>query len=315
MISLRARIARTLLRLYTYPLRRGHKSLSRSVRFTDGKYRPPHGFHLRAINADGVRIELCEPPESAIDLLHFHGGGHTAALNDFYRRAAERYAELGARVYSIDYQAGKERTYPTVHDECFRAYRAFVEQLPEDRPLAAVGDSFGANLLLSCCLRARDLGIRLPSALICISPFADLAASGDSYQRNCHRDPLYALPKNQSFAEHEKDIRRRPPYCGSADPHMPDLSPAYADLHGISKLLLLVGEYETSASDAEMLARNARRAGVPVFLHSFTGMWHDFLYLFPSLPESRAAYREIEAFLSGTRNNATHCGGAASNGL
>ena len=96
---------------------------------------------------------------------------------------------------------------------------------------------------------------------------------------------------------------------------MPDLSPAYADLHGISKLLLLVGEYETSASDAEMLARNARRAGVPVFLHSFTGMWHDFLYLFPSLPESRAAYREIEAFLSGTRNNATHCGGAASTGL
>lgn len=107
MISLRARIARTLLRLYTYPLRRGHKSLSRSVRFTDGKYRPPHGFHLRAINADGVRIEICEPPESAIDLLHFHGGGHTAALNDFYRRAAERYAKMGARVYSIDYQAGK----------------------------------------------------------------------------------------------------------------------------------------------------------------------------------------------------------------
>ena len=97
----------------------------------------------------------------------------------------------------------------------------------------------GANVfynLLSACLRAREMRLRLPKAIVCISPFLDLAASGDSYRRNCHRDPLYALPRSQSFAAHEREIRRGTPYCGQTDPHLPDLSPAYADLHGLPRL-------------------------------------------------------------------------------
>ena len=297
MISLRARLVRALLRLYTYPARREHRSLSRSVHFSEGKYRPPRGVRLYTESADGVRIEILEPPAHERELIHFHGGGHTARMNDFYRRAAERYAKMGCRVHSIDYTAGKDLVYPAVHDECFRAYRALARSLPEGRPLAAVGDSFGANLLLSACLRAREMRLRLPKAIVCISPFLDLAASGDSYRRNCHRDPLYALPRSQSFAAHEREIRRGTPYCGQTDPHLPDLSPAYADLHGLPRMLVQVGEYETSADDAYALARSAREKGVPVYLHAFTGMWHDFMYLFPSLPESRAAFAEIEAFL------------------
>lgn len=297
MISLRARLVRALLRLYTYPARREHRSLSRSVHFSEGKYRPPRGVRLYTESADGVRIEILEPPAHERELIHFHGGGHTARMNDFYRRAAECYAKMGCRVHSIDYTAGKDLVYPAVHDECFRAYRALARSLPEGRPLAAVGDSFGANLLLSACLRAREMRLRLPKAIVCISPFLDLAASGDSYRRNCHRDPLYALPRSQSFAAHEREIRRGTPYCGQTDPHLPDLSPAYADLHGLPRMLVQVGEYETSADDAYALARSAREKGVPVYLHAFTGMWHDFMYLFPSLPESRAAFAEIEAFL------------------
>lgn len=300
MISLRARLVRALLRLYTYPARREHRSLSRSVRFRSEKYRPPRGYAFSVGEADGVRTEILQPPEHAADLLHFHGGGHTVGMNNFYRRAAQGYAAAGFRVCSVDYRAGTERLYPAVHDECFRACRALLHATPPERPLAAVGDSFGANLLLSCCLRARDEGLRLPDAIVCISPFADLAASGDSYRRNCHRDPLYALPKNQSFAEYEKDIRRGTPYCGTTDPRTPDLSPAYADLRGLPAMLLVIGEYETSASDAEMLARNARKAGVPTLLLSFAGMWHDFLYLCPSLPESRATRCAVDAFLRAT---------------
>ena len=86
----------------------------------------------------------------------------------------------------------------------------------------------------------------------------------------------------------------------TADPRTPDLSPAYAGLRGLPAMLLVIGEYETSARAAEMLARNARKAGVPALLLSFAGMWHDFLYLCPSLPESRAARRAVDAFLRAT---------------
>lgn len=89
MISLRARLVRALLRLYTYPARREHRSLSRSVRFRSEKYRPPRGFAFSVGEADGVRTEILQPPEHAADLLHFHGGGHTVGMNNFYRRAAQ----------------------------------------------------------------------------------------------------------------------------------------------------------------------------------------------------------------------------------
>ena len=177
-ISLRARLLRLLLRAYTYPARRAHRSLSRSVRPKSGRYRPPAGFSLREERCGGVRVEVLSPPaREGAPLLHFHGGGHTQPMNDMYRRIAERYARLtGGDVYSIDYEAGADKVYPTVHDDCFAAYRALAAQTDLSRA-AAAGDSFGANLLLHCCLRARSEGRALPRALVLVSPFADLSAS------------------------------------------------------------------------------------------------------------------------------------------
>lgn len=301
MISLRARLLRLLLRAYTYPARRAHRSLSRSVRPKSGRYRPPAGFSLREERCGGVRVEVLSPPaREGAPLLHFHGGGHTQPMNDMYRRIAERYARLtGGDVYSIDYEAGADKVYPTVHDDCFAAYRALAAQTDLSRA-AAAGDSFGANLLLHCCLRARSEGRALPRALVLVSPFADLSASGDSYRENCRRDPLYALPRGQSFEKYERCIRRRTPYCGETDAREPLLSPAFADFAGFPPALIQCGSLETSASDADMLAERMQRAGVPVRRTRYAGMWHDFLYLFPSLPESRAAWREIAAFLKET---------------
>ena len=53
------------------------------------------------------------------------------------------------------------------------------------------GDSAGANLALSIFLRARDEGIPLPKALYLISPWADMAAQGASYEHNYARDPMF----------------------------------------------------------------------------------------------------------------------------
>ena len=297
MTSLSARLTRLLLRACTYPLRRRHASLSRSVQLKDGGFRPPHGFTLRTEFWGGVRTEVLLPPRAQGALLHFHGGGHTQPMNDMYRRIALRYAQLtGRAVFSPCYTAGEDKTYPSVHDECFAAYRAFAARCGMENTVAA-GDSFGANLLLSACLRAREAGLPLPQAIACISPYIDLAASGDSYRRNCHKDPLYALPQGESFAEYEQYIRRRTPYIGGADARDALLSPAYADYDRFPPVLIVWGSLETSASDGEMLAARLRAAGRTAYERPYEGMWHDFLYLTPFLPESRRAWREIASFL------------------
>ncbi len=300
MISLRAAIIRAAIRAYTYPYRKAFASLSRSVTLKNKEYEPPKGFTFTKEKYGGVRVEKLTPPAAPNGIvLQFHGGGHTVPMNDMYRKAAQRLAaNCGCIVYSIDHSTGADLVYPAVHDECYLAYSELCKTAPSDGNFAAVGDSFGANLLLSACLRARDNGLPLPSAIVCVCPFIDMAASGNSYRENCYKDPLYAMPKRFDFEEHEKDIRRISPYCGNTPLTDPRLSPAYADFRGFPKTLVLGGGLETSLSDSLMLYDGLLKSKCSAKLHVYRGMWHDFMYMFPRLKESKAAWREIFGFIA-----------------
>ena len=300
MISLRAAIARTAIGIYTYPYRKKFASLSRSVTLKNSPYVPPEGFTFAKEVHGGVQVEKLTP-QGAVNgiILQFHGGGHTTPMNDMYRKAAERLAEnCNCIVYSIDHRTDADLTYPSVHDECYSAYVELCKNVASNDVFVALGDSFGANLLLSTCLRAREDGVPLPSAIVCISSFIDMAASGDSYRANCYKDPLYALPKRYDFETHEKDIRRISPYCGNTPLTDPYLSPAYADLHGFPKTLILCGGSETSLSDSLMLYDGLAKRGCFAKLHVFQGMWHDFMYMLPRLKESKLAWQEIFDFIT-----------------
>ncbi|MCI9009577.1 MAG: hypothetical protein HFE27_00105 [Clostridia bacterium] len=91
-----------------------------------------------------------------------------------------------------------------------------------------------------------------------------LAATGSSYEKNCYRDPLYSLPKNQSFKEHEKDIRRIIKFIGSTSPYDMYISPAYAEFNGFPPMLIQCREAETSESDNDILYEKALKGGVKV---------------------------------------------------
>lgn len=305
MISLGARITRAILRAYTYPYRKTHKSLSRSIKFKEKPYRPTKNCHYEIANINGVSVEILTPDNSYNNacIVQFHGGGHTQAMNDMYRKAAERLCKFTkCTVYSIDYKIGNELVYPSVHDECYSAYVGLYRSKLKGKRIIAIGDSFGANLMLSACLKLRDEKVPLPHGLICISSYIDLAAMGSSYKKNCYLDPLYSLPKNQLYENNEHFIRRKTPYCGNTSPFDKFLSPAYAEYYDFPDMLIQCGEYETSASDSEMLYLKTKLAGVNATFTKFSGMWHDFQYLTPFLKESKIAWREIEQFIFKTKN-------------
>ena len=301
MMSLGAKITGAIIRLYTYKYRKNHLSLSRSIKFKNKKYAPPKGFDYAVKEFCGTKVEILSPhvPDALCAVVHFHGGGSTQTMNGMYRRVAEKLSKLSnATVYSIDYRTGEELVYPSVHDECYAAYANLIATDLKGKKIIAVGDSFGANVLLSICLRLRDRRLPLPDAIVSVSCCIDLAATGSSYQKNCYRDPLYSLPKNQSFEEHEKDIRRIIRYIGDTSPYDKYLYPAYAEYTDFPPMLIQCGEAETSESDNDMLYEKARNNGVNVKMTKYYGMWHDFQYLTPFLKESKQAWREIGAFLN-----------------
>lgn len=301
MMSLGAKITGTIIRIYTYKYRKNHLSLSSSVKFKNKKYTPPKNYKFVVKLFCGTKIEILSPnsPDCRYAIVHFHGGGSTQTMNGMYRRVSEKLSELSnAEVYSIDYKTGEELVYPSVHDEGYTAYVELVSTVLRDKKIIAIGDSFGANILLSVCLRLRDKNLPLPDAIISVSCCIDLAATGSSYEKNCYRDPLYSLPKNQSFKEYEKDIRRKIKYVGDASPYDKFLSPAYADYDAFPPMLIQCGEAETSESDNDLLYEKALKCGVNVKMTKYYGMWHDFQYLTPFLKESKQAWREIGEFLN-----------------
>ncbi|MDE6473473.1 MAG: alpha/beta hydrolase [Clostridia bacterium] len=292
--------------MYTYKYRKNHLSLSRSVKFKNKKYTPPKGFGYRVKEFCGTKVEILSPvsPNERYAVVHFHGGGSTQKMNSMYRRVAENLSGLSnAEVYSIDYKTGEDLVYPSVHDECYAAYINLISTVLKDKKIIAVGDSFGANVLLSICLRLRDKDIPLPDAIISVSCCIDLAATGSSYEKNCYRDPLYSLPKNQSFKENESGIRRIIKYVGDTSPYDMYLSPAYAVYDAFPPMLIQCGEAETSESDNDILYEKALKSGVKVKLTKYYGMWHDFQYLTPFLKESKQAWREIGEFLKSIIEN------------
>jgi acetyl esterase/lipase len=86
-----------------------------------------------------------------------------------------------------------------------------------------VGDSAGDNLILATLLTRRDLGEPLPAAVVILSPWVDLAATGASFLGQAEADP-YLIPQPQFM---QAAARR---YLGAIDPQTSPASPLYGDL-------------------------------------------------------------------------------------
>lgn len=301
MSSFGSKMINNLLKIGTFYYRKNHLSLSSNIQFKNKNYKPNKKFKYKTFLLNGTKIEMLSQKNSTENdfaIVQFHGGGCAHSMNNLYRKVAERLCNLsGVPVYSIDYYADKNLTYPSVHNECYNAYLALLKENLNGKKIITIGDSFGANVMLSTCIKLRDINMPLPDAIISICCCIDLAATGSSYEKNCYRDPLYSLPKNQSFKEHEKDIRRIIKYIGNSSPYDKYLSPAYADYFNFPQMLIQCGDAETSESDNDMLYEKATQAGVDVTLTKYKDMWHDFQYVTPFLKDSKMAWREISDFI------------------
>lgn len=198
-----------------------------------------------------------------------HGGGFCwgSALDGAAVRLA---ADLGVPVVSVEYPLAPEHPYPAGLDGCLAAYRAHV-QAWGPRVLLA-GQSAGANLALGVLQRLRsdaDDGTPEPLGLIAATPFGDLAGRGDSYSGNEGRDPFVRWSKQQErFAK---------AYRADAPATDPFVSPVHARWESPAPpTLITTGTRDLFLSDAVQIADALRKAGGPVELRLWEGMWHAF---------------------------------------
>lgn len=261
---------------------------------------PPTGYQYRETTFSGVRMELlsCEKNPDNRLIIQYHGGAFVAGLNDMYRGFAVRYSEVGggADVLTVDYKLYPKYSFPQQQQDAITAWRFAVSVLgykPEKIVLA--GDSAGGNLVLSTALYLRDNKNRLPRALVCFSPWADLSNSGESHITNARLDPSFGVGDDPNYDGSPIGVSST--YTVGHDPKDPRMSPSFGDYTGMPPILLQAGSIEILLSDSEMVRDNCLKVGTRCEMTVYNGMFHVFQALMDMTQESHMAWQEVEAFL------------------
>jgi len=268
------------------PLER-RRRVERSAR----RLQPARDVVSEPVSAGGVKAEWLSSPGVDRDrvLLHLHGGGYYTGSIATHRDLISRLGRAaGMRSLAVDYRLAPEHPFPAALDDATTAYRWLLSEGFDPARIVLAGDSSGGGLALATLVKLRDDGVPLPARAVLLSPWTDLALTGDSVTRNASRDPI----------NRARYLEISPPlYAGSEDVKNPLISPLYADPAGLPPLLIQVGSDETLLDDSTRFAERARAAGVDVTLEIWPGMFHVFQMSARFLPEARRAIEVAGAFM------------------
>jgi acetyl esterase/lipase len=252
---------------------------------------PPAGTTATRLDAGGVKAVRVTTGASldGRHILYFHGGAYNFGAPSLYRDFIWRVASAsGARVLCISYRLAPEHPFPAAVDDAVAAYRWLLAEGAAARRTALMGDSAGGGLVFATLLRLRDAGLPLPRAAVALSPWTDLAMTGESLRANAGADPALRSEHTACFARS---------YLAGADPRSPYASPLYGDPAGLPPSLIQVGSDEILRDDSARMADRLRAAGCRVELEIWPRMPHSWQLFARVLPEGRRAIERVGAFL------------------
>ena len=227
--------------------------------------------------------------DSTRAMLYLHGGGYVIGSIASHRELAARLSRAtSSRVLVIDYRMAPENPFPAAVDDAVAAYRWMLANGFDSARITIAGDSAGGGLTVATLVALRDAGVPLPALGVCISPWIDMEAIGESMTARAEIDPMVGR-------EGLLDVAKM--YLNGADPRSPLAAPLYADLTGLPPLLVQVGTSETLYDDSTRLAERARAAGVDVTFEPWDDMIHIWHFFAPILPEGQQAIERIGEYV------------------
>ena len=251
----------------------------------------PSDTTVEPVVAGGVPAEWVSAPCAASDrvILCLHGGGYTMGSSKATHVVASFLsAASGCRVLCIDYRLAPEHPFPAALEDTIAAYGWLLEQGIGNDRIILVGFSAGGGLALSTLVSLRDAHVPLPAGGVLISPWTDLAGTGESVVTRAEADPWLTDEMNRFHAAL---------YANGKDLRHPLISPLYADMHGLPPLLIHVGSDEIMLDDSKRVAERAKAANVEVTLEVWEGLWHVFHAFAYRLAEGKQAIEQIGEFV------------------
>ena len=248
---------------------------------------------VMSIEVAGSAAEWISTPDAGECVIFYvHGGGLTlGGLNDSREFLSRVARAVRAEIFHPDYRLAPEHPFPAALADLRAAYD-WLDGRRGARRLFIVGDSAGGGLALSLVMALRDDGAGLPDGLVLISPWADLAMSGQSYTERADRDPV----EDNRFLRWCADA-----YAAGASVDDWRVSPIRGEFGRLPPMMVLVGTEEVMYDDAIGIAQRARASGVRVELDVAEGMPHVYPRFAAILREGQRAIERIARFIDGER--------------
>ncbi|MHA1883868.1 MAG: alpha/beta hydrolase [Promethearchaeota archaeon] len=254
--------------------------------------RVPKDAKCEPVSAGGVPAEWISVPESINNkvMLYFHGGGYVAGSINSHREYCVRLARASrTRVLIIDYRLAPEHPFPAALEDAIKAYQWLItSEGISPKHIVIAGESAGGGLTIATLLKLRDDKIELPTAGISLSPFMDMAVTGETVKSKVDVDPL----TTQVMLELDAKL-----YLGGEDARNPLASPLYADLKDLPPLYIQVGSAELLLDDSIRFVDAAKAAGVDVKFEIWDDMIHMFQMFAAMAPEGQDGINKIGEFV------------------
>jgi monoterpene epsilon-lactone hydrolase len=258
------------------------------------------GITYEAAEVAGVAGWWCTPQQAQRNaaIVYFHGGAYVLGSARAYRNFVGQIAERAkTAAFVVDYSLAPERRFPAAVDDAKAVYLALAAA--GFSKLAIAGDSAGGGLALSLLLLITEVaqteGLPKPSAAAVISPWTDLALTGNSMADRAGADPLLTRESLAGAAQL---------YLGDHDRRDPKASPLYGHMCGLPPVLFHVGEDEILLDDSRRFASRIEAAGGVAELHIWEGMTHVFASNL-ALQSAKDALANIGEFLQRTFHEAS----------
>ena len=233
----------------------------------DGRVFPSEMAVDREISGPGgpVRLRTFVPDEVDSVFLHIHGGGFVTGSPEMTDMLHEMLSkELNLAFVSVDYRLAPEHPYPAGPDDCETAALWLLEHAERELGSARLligGESAGAHLAACTLLRLRDRHDAVDRFAAANLVFGIYDLSGTPSQRETTEQPdLLTVEQIEYFTE------LFTPGRSAEERRDPDISPLYADLHGLPPALFSVGADDHLVDDTLYMAARWELAENPAEL-------------------------------------------------
>ncbi|ANO52262.1 alpha/beta hydrolase [Woeseia oceani] len=293
MLSLRARLIRFLARQYFRRVNpdRDIAELRQSFEDATKRLRLPRGVSVLHATINDIDCDWLVPDgaEDAPVILFLHGGAYVMGSSRTHRHLVATVCKAAkVRALLPNYRLAPEHPFPAGIEDACAVYEQLLAQGIEAEQIIIAGDSAGGGLSVASALTLRATGRSLPAALVLLSPWLDLSASGGSVHSRGEHDPLFR-------AEDLPVVARE--YCTADAVREPLVSPVFADVSGLPPVFIQVGDHELLLNDSTRFADAISAAGGKVTLQVWPEMWHVFQFFVGRMPEADRAVADIVAYV------------------